>query len=163
MDNNAILIKLRDYLSIEDAEMREIFKLGGIELTEEETEKMLIDPNDQERFPERTKCEIETLEAFLNGFIIFKRGKKELAPGEVEKPVPAIMNKKNFTNVFLKKLKIALSLSNEDMIDIFESVDVIITKSDLTCIFRKEGHKHYKKCDERRVNAFLRGLANTDM
>lgn len=42
------------------------------------------------------------LESFLNGFIIFKRGRKDVKPGESEKPALAIKNNKSVNNVMLK-------------------------------------------------------------
>jgi len=39
MDNNDILIRLRYALNLRDKEMVEIFKLGGVEVTEETVEK----------------------------------------------------------------------------------------------------------------------------
>ena len=41
MENQDILIRLRYALDIKDTDMVEIFKLGGIQLTKEEVQKML--------------------------------------------------------------------------------------------------------------------------
>ena len=42
MDNNDILIRLRYALDIKNAQMVEIFKLGDMQVTEEEVRKLLI-------------------------------------------------------------------------------------------------------------------------
>ena len=41
-------------------------------------------------------------------------------------------------------MKIALSLTSEDMIDLLEETGVIVTKGELGALLRKEGHKNYK-------------------
>ncbi|MDX8366552.1 DUF1456 family protein, partial [Cytobacillus sp. IB215665] len=58
----------------------------------------------------------------------------------------------------LKKVKIALSLTSEDMIEILEGAGVIITKGELGALLRKEGHKNYKVCGDRYARNFLKGL-----
>ncbi len=167
MKNNEILIRLRDALDIKNTDMVEIFKLGGVELTSEEVSMMLIESKDSdnnedqniEEKKENLECNNESLESFLNGFIIFKRGEQEPIPGKPKKPALSITSNKSVNNVMLKKLKIALSLTAEDMIDIFEEAGVIVTKGELSPLFRKEGHKHYKKCSDIFAINFLDGLA----
>lgn len=176
MKNNDILIRLRYALDIKDIDMVEIFKLGGVDVTKEDVQKMLttsknsnvnnwidtndrMDMDDSEENEGDTECSNMMLESFLNGFIIFKRGKKDVKPGEEEKPVRAIKNNKSVNNVMLKKLKIALALSSEDMLDILQKAGVIITKGELSAVFRKEGQKNYKECGDRYARNFLKGLA----
>jgi len=167
MNNNDILIKLRHALDIKNTDMVEIFKLGGIKLSEEDVQKMLMgskeicsDGSDnKDETEEITKCKNSTLESFLNGFIIFKRGEQELKPGQSEIAPLSIISNKSINNIMLKKLKIALSLSSQDMLDIFEEAGDTITKDELSNLFRKEGHKHYKKCDDKHAMNFINGLA----
>ena len=168
MDNNDILISFRYALDINNTDMAAIFKLGGAELTEEEIRKMLIkskdsnhdgvDHNDQaEEKEENIKCKNSTLESFLNGFIIFKRGKQDPKPGQSE--IPVLKNSENPNNILLKKLKIALSLTSDDMLDIFDKTGVMVTKGELSALFRKEGHNNYKECGDKYARNFLKGLA----
>ena len=167
MDNNDILIRLRYALDIKDTDMVEIFKIGGVKLTIEEVRKMLIKSKDsfnveveaQDEIEENIICTNSALESFLNGFIIFKRGKKDQKPEQPEKPVLAIKNNQNVNNIMLKKLKIALSLTSEDMLDIFNEAGINVTKGELSALFRKEGHKHYKECGDKYARNFLKGLA----
>lgn len=167
MNNNDILVKLKHALDIKNIDMLEIFKLGGIELSEEEVQKMLIvskesysDENDNhDEIDEIIKCKNSTLESFLNGFITFKRGDRDSKPGQSEIPSLSINGNKNINNILLKKLKIAHSLSSQDMLDIFEIAGDKITKDELSNLFRKEGHKHYRKCDDKHAMNFLEGLA----
>lgn len=170
MDNNDILTRLRYALNFRDKEMVEIFKLGGVELDEETVRKLLIkskdvyryynevdEPNDIEDEEENIKCRNSTLESFLNGFIIYKRGKQEPKPDQRSRP--GLKNNDNPNNMLLKKLKIALSLTSEDMIDILKETGVIVTKGELGALLRKEGHKNYKECGDKYARNFLKGLA----
>lgn len=166
MDNNDILIRLRYALDIKETDMVEIFKIGGIELTIEEVRKMFIKSKDsynaemaEDEIKEIKICTNSELESFLNGFIIFKRGKQDPKPGQPEKPVLSIKNNQNVNNIMLKKLKIALSLTSEDMLDIFNQAGINVTKGELSALFRKEGHKHYKECGDKYARNFLKGLA----
>jgi len=170
MDNNDILIRLRYAMDIKDKEMVKIFKLGGLEVTIEEVRKMLIKSKSSDYYEvvnhheikereENIKCENSTLDSFLNGFIIFKRGKKDTKPGQTERPVLSIKNSENLNNILLKKLKIALFLTSGDMLDIFKAAGVMVTKGELSALFRKEGHKHYKACGDKYARKFLKGLA----
>jgi uncharacterized protein YehS (DUF1456 family) len=171
MDNNDILIRLRYALDIKNTDMVEIFKLGGIKVTKEEVLKMLIkskdsydndvddDEIDEEEVEENVKCNNFMLESFLNGLIIFKRGKQDPKPEQSERPVMSIKSNKSVNNVLLKKVKIALALTSEDMLDILEDAGVLITKGELSAVLRKEGHKNYKECGDRYARNFLKGLA----
>lgn len=160
MNNNDILIRLRYALDIKDTEIVDIFKLGGVEITKEDVIKMLTKSNEEEEDnQDQLNCNNLMLESFLNGFIIFKRGVKDSENNEPVKPILSIKNNNNVNNVLLKKLKIALELSSEDMLNIFELAGVVITKGELSAVFRKEGHRNYKECGDRYARNFLKGLA----
>lgn len=170
MDNNDVLIRLRYALDIKNSDMLEIFKLGGVELNQEELRKILIKSKDSyhdearshdeiEEEEENLSCDNNTLESFLEGFIIFKRGKKEIKPGEPERAKLTTNNSVNVNNMVLKKLKIALSLTSEDVQDILKEAGVIISKGELSALFRKEGHKNYVECGDKYARKFLKGLA----
>ncbi|QGH33288.1 DUF1456 family protein [Gracilibacillus salitolerans] len=166
MTNKDILIRLRYALDIKDKDMIEIFKLGGIEVTKEEVQKMLTKPKDvydddvegdSDPADDEESINVNNLnlELFLNGLIIFKRGKQEPKPGQPERPP---LSNEPANNILLKKLKIALTLTSEDIIEILEEVGVTITKSELGALLRKKGHKHFKECGDRYARNFLKGL-----
>ncbi|WP_046179307.1 DUF1456 family protein [Domibacillus tundrae] len=170
MSNDDILIRLRYALDIKNTDMVEIFKLGGIEVTKEEVLKMLTKsknsyPNEADndgdlaQNDDVVKCNNSMLESFLNGFIIFKRGKQDPKPGQPDRQAMPLKNNESMNNLILKKLKIALALTSEDMLDILEEAGVIITKGELSALLRKEGHKNYKECGDRYARNFLKGLA----
>jgi uncharacterized protein YehS (DUF1456 family) len=169
VDNNDILIRIRYALDIKNTDMVEIFKIGGIEVSKEEVIKILTKSKDNyddeadydEDIAENdeNRCSNSMLESFLNGFIIFKRGKQEPKPGQPERPEVTVKNKESVNNTLLKKLKIALALTSEDMLEILEAAGVTITKGELSALLRKEGHKNYKQCGDRYARNFLKGLA----
>lgn len=163
MDNNDILIRLRYALDIKNKEMVEIFKLGGKEVTKEELPKILTKSKDEyydevdvEENDDQIKCNNKMLESFLNGFITFKRGKQEPKPGQIESPEPP---EKSANNMLLKKLKVALQLTTEDMLDILDEGGIAVSKGELGAILRKEGHRNYKVCGDNFARKFLKGLA----
>jgi uncharacterized protein YehS (DUF1456 family) len=156
IDNNDILIRLRYALDIKNTEMVEIFKLGGMDLSKEEVMKVLtksVDEDDQQE--DHIPCDDEMFESFLNGFITYKRGKQEPKPGQPERPA---ITYEHVNNLLLKKVKIALSLTSEDMIDTLEDAGVKVTKGEMSAILRREGHKNYQICGDRYARNFLKGL-----
>lgn len=169
MENNDILIRLRYALDIKNTDMVEIFKLGGVEVSKEEVLKILTKSKDSyydepeyddlAEDDEHIKCTNSMLESFLNGFITFKRGKQEPKPGQPDTPAPPLKSKESINNILLKKVKIALALTSEDMHDIFEKAGISVTKGELSAFLRKEGHKNYKQCLDKYARNFLKGLA----
>jgi len=160
MDNNDILIRLRYALEIKNKEMAEIFKLGGMEVTVPEVIQILTkSEEDYEDDDYQIKCNNSMLDSFLNGFIIFKRGKQEPKPGQSNSPEPVSPKSANVNNLLLKKVKIALALTTEDMLDIFDLAGIRVSKGELGALLRKEGHKNYKECGDKFARNFLKGLA----
>jgi len=150
MTNNDILRQLRYALNINDSTMIEIFKLTDHEI-EQSNLTGLLKKEDEEGF---VNCSDDVLRYFLDGLILHKRGRKEIKPGETRKPDSRLTN-----NTILKKLRIALELKEDDMLGILKLADVDISKSELTALFRKEGHKNYKECGDQFLRKFLKGLS----
>ncbi|MDR2277320.1 MAG: DUF1456 family protein [Vagococcus sp.] len=149
MNNNDRLTRLRYALDIKDQDMIEIFRLGGVTISREDYLALLkkIDEDNYE-----TDLEDEVFERFLNGMIISQRGVKE-----GDKPVYEL-RPGNANNIFLKKLKIALSLTTDKMLEIWADEGITISKSELSAFLRKEGHKNYKTCGDNFTRNFLKGL-----
>jgi uncharacterized protein YehS (DUF1456 family) len=158
MDNNDILIRLRYALEIKNKEMAEIFKLGGVDVTVPDVIQILTKSEDDED-DFQLKCNNSMFNSFLNGLIIYKRGKQEPKPGQPDTPEPPLRNGANVNNLLLKKVKIALSLTTEDMLDIFDKAGITVSKGELGALLRKEGHKNYKECGDKFARNFLKGLA----
>ena len=56
------------------------------------------------------------------------------------------------------KLKIALNLQADDVINILKLTNVTLSKHELSAFFRKLGHKHYRECKNQMLRNFLKGL-----
>jgi len=61
-------------------------------------------------------------------------------------------------NEILKKLRIALSLRDTDIIEILKLADFDISKSELSALFRSEDQRNYKECGDQILRRFLNGL-----
>ena len=61
-------------------------------------------------------------------------------------------------NDILKKLRVALSLRNEDIIAILKLVDFDISKGALGDLFRNEDHPGYEEAGDQILRNFLNGL-----
>lgn len=158
MTNNDILIRLRYALDIRNIDMVEMFKLGGANITKDELADMLIKVNDDEEAPENfMKVNNKLLEQFLNGFITFKRGPQKDENGNVKPPLEAT-GKENSNNMLLKKVKIALGLTSDDLVDLLYEGGVTVSKGEMGAILRNPTHKNYKVCGDRFARCFIKGL-----
>lgn len=157
MNNNDILIRLRYALDLKNAQMVEIFKLGDYEVSIKEIAHILS--KSEEDDPAHITCTNEMLDAFLNGFIIFKRGKQEPRPGQPQRPPLMITSDVHVNNIVLKKLRIALTLTSDDILDILDDAGAYLSNSELSAVMRKEDHRNYKVCGDRYIRNFLKGLA----
>jgi len=61
-------------------------------------------------------------------------------------------------NEIMKKLRVALALNSDQIIEICGLVNFTVTKSELGDIFRKEDHPNFKKCGDQILRNFLNGL-----
>ncbi len=61
-------------------------------------------------------------------------------------------------NDILKKLRIALKLRDEDIIEILMLVDFKVSRSELSALFRSEDHPNFKECGDQLLRNFLNGL-----
>lgn len=148
MTNNDILRRFRYALDISDAAIIEMFKLAGHEMDRPTMTALLKNEED----PGYVACRDEVMTAFLDGLILQKRGKKEGAPP------PQSTDTRLRNNVILKKLRIALNLNEDDMLAIMKLADVTISPSELSALFRRKDHKHYKECGDQFLRNFLNGL-----
>lgn len=61
-------------------------------------------------------------------------------------------------NDILKKLRVALKLRDEDIIEILKLVDFTVSKSEVNALFRTEEHPNFKECGDQLLRNFLNGL-----
>ena len=133
-------------LSIDDSKMMAIFALADHQVTREQISDWLKKDDD----PAFQKCSDAQLAVFLNGLINDRRGIKE---GAQPAPEQRLTN-----NIIFRKLKIALDLKAEDILEILALTDVHISKHELSAFFRKPGHKHYRECKDQVFRNFLNGV-----
>ncbi len=61
-------------------------------------------------------------------------------------------------NDIMKKLRVALKMTDDDIINVLALVDFRVTKTELGAIFRKEDHPNFKPCGDQLLRNFLNGL-----
>ncbi|MBL7970442.1 MAG: DUF1456 family protein [Prolixibacteraceae bacterium] len=61
-------------------------------------------------------------------------------------------------NDILKKLRVALKLRDEDIIQILDLAGFSFSKSEVNALFRAEDHPNYKECGDQLLRNFLNGL-----
>ena len=146
MTNNDILRRIRYTFDYSDSKMITIFGLADAEVTRAQISDWLKKEDD----PAYQQCEDTIFASFLNGLINEKRGKKE---GPQPKPEKRLTN-----NIIFVKLKIALNLKADDILEVMTLVKYRISKHELSSLFRKPGHKHYRDCKDQILNKFLKGV-----
>lgn len=146
MNNNDILRRIRYVFDFNESKMAAIFGLADYQVTQEQISSWLKKEDD----PAYQKCSDRQLAVFLNGLIVDKRGKKEGSQPELEKQLT--------NNIIFMKLKIALNLKAEEILAILEPADLHLSKHELSALFRKPGHKHYRECKDQILRNFLKGL-----
>lgn len=61
-------------------------------------------------------------------------------------------------NDIMKKLRVALKLNDQEIIEILKLVDFSISKTELAAIFRNKEHENFKPCGDQILRNFLNGL-----
>lgn len=146
MTNNDILRRVRYIFDFNDDKMIALFAAADCTVTRAQ----ISDWMKQEDHPDFKKLSDVMLATFLNGLINDKRGKRE-GP----QPVP----EKNLSNnAIFMKLKIALNMQADDIIEIMDLSDFRMSKHELSAFFRKAGHKHFRECKDQILRTFLKGL-----
>ncbi len=144
--NNDILRRIRYTFDFSDSKMIAIFGLANHEVTRGQVSDWLKKEDD----PAYQDCTDIQLAIFLNGLINDKRGKKE---GPQPDPEIDLTN-----NIIFRKLRIALDLKADDILDIMELANFSISKHELSAFFRKSDHKHYRNCNDQILRNFLKGI-----
>lgn len=146
MTNNDLLRRIRYIFDFNNKKMVALFALGDCVVTNEQLIDLLRKDDDSAMRP----CPDIELARFLNGLIIENRGRKE-GP----RPVP---EKRLTNNIVLRKLKIALDMKDQDIIDTLDLAELHLSKPELSAFFRKFGHKHYRECKDQVLRNFVKGL-----
>lgn len=148
MKNNDILRRIRFVFNLDDSKMMKLSSTKETKVSRAEISDWLKRDDDIGHKP---MTDLE-LAIFLNHFIEEKRGKRD-------GPAPVPEKRLNNNAVFMK-LKIALNLKAEDVLDILSLAGFKLGKHELSAFFRKPGHKHYRECKDQVLRNFLQGMQN---
>lgn len=146
MRNNDIIRRLRYAFDFNDDKMIKIFKAADVDVTREQISDWLKKDDD----PKVKEIYDKDLAVFLNGLINTNRGKKE---GEQPKPEKSLNN-----NQIFRKLKIALSMQDDDIIDVLKLVDLNVSPHEISALFRNPKQSQYRVCKDQFLRNFIFGL-----
>lgn len=148
MNNNDILRRIRFALNLTDQRLSSIFAHVDQVVGPAEIRQFLK----KEHEPGYLLLSDHLLVSFLDGLIIEKRGRQE---GVSRQPTPT---RELTNNDVLIKLRIALTLRSDEVIAILALVNFYLSKTELSALFRKHGHRNYKPCGSQILRNFLNGL-----
>ena len=146
MTNNDVLRRIRYTFNFDDSKMITVFGLAGQVVTRAQISDWLKKEDD----PDYQRCDDQQFATFLNGLIVDKRGAKD---GPQPVPETQLSN-----NIIFRKLKIALNLQADEVLQLVNQGDFRISKHELSAFFRKPGHKHYRECKDQVLRNFLKGM-----
>lgn len=150
MTNNELLRSIRDALQLDDATIIRIFREAGREVGQSAIAAFVKSEDEDDYIP----CSNPIMGFFLDGLIIHYRGRQEGGPAPAETPLAELGN-----NAILKKLRIALDLKEDDLIETLKLADIGMTKQELSALFRKKGNRHYRECSDQVLSGFITGVS----
>lgn len=146
MTNNDILRRLRYTFDLKDSYVKDIFAEADHAVNRDQ---IIAWMKKEEEEGYTSMVDID-MAAFLNGFINVRRGKRE---GEQPAPEKRLNN-----NLIFMKLRIALNLKAEDILEIMQLAEFNMSKHELSAFFRKPDNKHYRECKDQILRNFIMGL-----
>jgi uncharacterized protein YehS (DUF1456 family) len=149
MNNNDVLRSIRHVLNLSDTTIVDIFTLAQHKIDQATVANFLKDEDEAGYIA----CTNNLMIFFLDGLITHRRGKSDTKSADPKGIFPPLTN-----NIILKKLRIAFDLKEDDFIELMSLADYETSKNELSAIFRKPGHKHYRECSDEFLMGFLVGL-----
>jgi len=146
MLNNDVLRRIRYTFDLSDTQVINTFSAANKVVIRTQISDWLKKEED----PAFVECSDLLLAYFLDGFINEKRGKRE---GRQSKPESHLTN-----NLIFKKLRIALALKDDDILNILSLVDFKLSKHELSAFFRAPEHRQSRQCKDQVLRNFLNGL-----
>ncbi len=153
MNNNDILRRLRFAFDFSNKDSVALFKLdpsSSAEMTQAAFLKRLAKDEDEDF----VACSDGELAAFLDGLIVSKRGLRDPAPEPAVRADGFRLSK----NDVLKKMRIAMSFKEEEMLATLEQGGTSMSKSELGALFRSPNQKNYRACGNQVLRNFIKGL-----
>ncbi|NLD00925.1 MAG: DUF1456 family protein [Gammaproteobacteria bacterium] len=146
MLNNDVLRSLRYTLNLNDNALLELFQTVEPDL-DIATLRSYLASEEDESF---VRMDDELMVGFLDSLIVSRRGPSPQPAPPTELPLT--------NNTVLKKLRVAFTLQEADLLAILDSVAFTVTKPELSALFRKPDHKNYRLCGDQLLRQFLKGL-----
>lgn len=146
MLNNDVLRSLRYTLNLNDNALLELFHSVEPDL-DVATLRSYLASEEDESF---VRMDDELMVGFLDSLIVSRRGPSPQPAPPTELPLT--------NNTVLKKLRVAFTLQEADLLAILDSVAFTVTKPELSALFRKPDHKNYRLCGDQLLRQFLKGL-----
>lgn len=142
MNHHDLLRSLATTFDLDAARLAAVLALGGEPASPEEVASLLGEAN--------RPVSDALLGQLLDGLIADRRG----APSEPRPATPARLT----NNVVLKKLRIALSLQEADVLAALKAGGHPLTPRELGALSRSPDNKRYRACSDEVLAAFLVGL-----
>lgn len=149
MIHNDVLRRLRFALSLNDAATVQIFSLVDYEMPLDYLKGIMAKEGEAGYMP----CRDKIISLFLDGLIIKNRGKQEGKAPQVLTGSQRLSN-----NEVLRKIKIAMSYKDEDLLHCLKLSSFHISKSEMSALFRKTDHRNYKECGDQLLRNLLQGM-----
>lgn len=159
MNNNDVVRRIRFIYNIKNADMIKIFELGGLTINKDQYQDIMT--MQEPDTPRDEKLSRRDLEKFMNGLIISQRGVKKDEDGQPVEPDYSMQRDNDINNVVIKKLKIAMTYSNEDLIEFWEAAGFKVSKGEVGAMLRRKGHPKYLVAGDQFMRKLLGGLAIT--
>jgi uncharacterized protein YehS (DUF1456 family) len=150
MKNNDILRGVQHALALTEATIVDIYKLAHYKIDPTSVSQFLTEEDNAAHL----LCTNNLLILFLDGLISLRRGDTKDSPPPGKAIIPPLSN-----NLIFKKLRIAFDLKEDDLLELMSLAEFDVSKNELSAIFRKPGHKHYRECNDEFLMAFLTGLS----
>jgi uncharacterized protein YehS (DUF1456 family) len=149
MTNNDVLRSVRYILNVSEAKLIDIISLADFHVSKDDITSFLKQ-EDEEGYK---NCGDKVLAYFLDGLVIYKRGKNKSGHTQpIEIPIT--------NNIILKKLRVAFELRDTDIISLIEKSGLKVSKTELSAFFRKQDHRNYRDCGNQFLRNLLRGMAS---
>jgi len=149
MIHNDVLRRLRFALAINDTAAISIFKLVNYDMDISYLHAVMKREDEEGYLP----CRDKIIALFLDGLIIKNRGRQEGQELQELGPKERLSN-----NEVLRKIRIAMSYKDEDMISVLKLADFRMSKGELSAFFRKPDHRNYKPAGDQVVRNLLQGM-----
>ena len=149
MIHNDVLRRLRYALAINDTAAISIFKLVNYDMDVDYLHAVMKREGEEGYLP----CRDKIIALFLDGLIIKNRGRQDGQMPHELGPKERLSN-----NEVLRKIRIAMSYKDDDMIAVLKLADFRISKGELSAFFRKPDHRNYKPAGDQVVRNLLQGM-----